>query len=68
MRKTGKIKEYDGYSGVIVDADKNTYLLLENDVLDKDLKTGDIVTFEPEVYKTLEIIENVARFVRKNKK
>lgn len=65
MKIIGKIKEFDGYSGTIIDRDNNSYILIKNELIDKDLKQGDIVTFEPEVFKTVEIEENIARFVRR---
>ena len=66
LKKVGKIKNYDGFSGTIVDNEGVNYILLKDDLLD-DVKVGDLVVFESEVYETIEIRENMARFVRKKK-
>lgn len=58
--KIGKVKFFDGEQGIIVTEDTKV-LLLEENLVDKDIKEGDIVFFRNEV------INNVdkAFFVRK---
>ena len=60
----GKIIEYDGSSGFIKDTEGNTYILAKHNILYKNPKVGDYVSFIPEVYKTVEIEEKIAVFVQ----
>ena len=61
----GKIIEFDGMSGTLVDRDRNEYIFTYGDLESKDLKVGDIVVFEKEVYKTIDVEINLARFIKK---
>ena len=64
-RIIGKIADYNGVSGIIIDKEKVKYVFTSKDLLDKEINTGDIVSFEPELYKTVEIKINLARFISK---
>ena len=64
MRIYGKVIEYDGYVGTIIDSKGIKYLLIcEN--IDGELDNGDFVSFIPELYTTIEIQQWIARFVIK---
>lgn len=61
----GKVVKYDGRSGNIIDDQGINYLFLASDVVSKEIKSGDYVTFHKEIFSTLDIKKNVARFVSK---
>ena len=66
----GKVIDYDGHNGTIKGVDGNNYILNKNDILNQEkLQLDDIVTFDKEYIKNIEI-ENlyIARFVKKLKK
>ncbi len=65
MKAYGKIVEYDGYNGTIVDNKGNKFILMSKEVVNDTLEVGDYVSFKPEVFKTVEVKENIARFVTK---
>lgn len=65
MKKYGKVLVYDGYVGNIIDKDGIKYIFTNRDLKDKNIVEGDFVSFIYEVYETVEIKENVARFVSK---
>ena len=65
MRKIGKILAYDNNTGKIVDDKLKTYAFTSNDILGDEVKVNDIVLFSPEVYRSVEVTENVAKFVEK---
>ena len=60
----GKIVEFDGNVGNITDINGKKYLLLKHELKD-DLEKNDYVVFKAEAYKSPEINENIARFVKK---
>ena len=64
MRKIGKVLAYDEKTGKIVDDKLKTYIFTSEDILG-DVKVNDVVLFAPEVYRTIEVTENVAKFVEK---
>lgn len=68
MKSYGKVLEYDGYTGVIVGLDGNSYMVLDSDLVDKDIKSDDYVSFDKDVYKDIEITRYIARFVNKIRK
>jgi len=68
MKKYGKIIEYDGETGNIKGIDGEDYVLLAQNTIDKNLKTSDNVEFEPELYETVELKMNIARFDKTLKK
>ena len=62
----GKIIKYNGSSGLIVDENNNQYLLLNHNIVGNEkINVDDIVSFLPEVFKTIEIEEKVATFIEK---
>ena len=68
MIKYGRIIKYNGSSGEIICIDGFKYILLEQNILYKEPKIGDIVSFKEEIYKTPEICEKVATFIKKVEK
>ena len=63
MNNIGKVIEYDGFNGII-ESNGIKYIFNKNNVLN-DIKIGDIVKFNSEIYKSVEIIKYVATFVEK---
>ena len=64
MRKIGRVLAYDEKTGKIIDDKLKTYLFTSEDVMG-EVKVNDMVVFSPEVFRTVEITENVAKFVEK---
>ena len=60
----GKILEFDGYSATLVDREGREYMVPNHEILGK-VEVNDIVTFEADVYKTVDVEINIARFVKK---
>lgn len=65
MKQVGKITEFDGFSGVLINREGVKYIFSNDDLISTDLKVNDIVVFESELYKTVEVEINIARFVKK---
>lgn len=65
MKKYGKVLAYDGYVGNIIDKEGIKYIFTNRDLKDKKIVEGDFVTFNSEVFETLEIKEYIARFITK---
>ncbi len=65
MKKYGKVLVYDGYVGNIIDNEGTKYIFTTRDLKDKKIVEGDFVTFNSEVYETVEIKEYTARFITK---
>lgn len=59
----GKVIEYNGVNGFIVDRDNTRYIFTSKDLVDKDIKVNDVVVFEKELFKTVEVEINLARFI-----
>lgn len=68
MKNYGKVIKYNGLYGKIKDNKGNDYVLLDKNILDKNIKEDDEVIFEKENHQTPELDINIARFVRKIKK
>lgn len=66
----GKVIEYDGYNGTIKGEDGNTYIVMDKDIVNKEiLHPNDQVKFDKECISDLEIDKvYVARFVKILKK
>lgn len=64
LKKYGKVMTYNGMSGTIKGVDGKSYLLLDKNLIDKDLNEFDNVQFESENYVTDEIDVELARFVK----
>ena len=65
MKKMGKILEYDGYVGYIMDNEGIKHIFTIKDLKDKEIIEGDYVTFISEEYITVEIKEYIARCITK---
>ncbi len=65
MKKYGKVLVYDGYVGIIIDNEGTKYIFTTRDLKDKKIVEGDFVTFNSEVFETVEIKEYTARFITK---
>ena len=65
MKKYGKVLVYDGYVGNIIDNEGTKYIFASRDLKDKKIVEGDFVTFNSEVFETVEIKEYTARFITK---
>ena len=65
MKKYGKVLVYDGYVGNIIDSDGIKYIFTTKDLKDKNIVEGDFVSFNYEVFETIEIKEYMARHVVK---
>ena len=68
MKQYGKILIYDGYVGNIIDDKGIKYIFTSRDLKDKSIVEGDFVTFNVEIFETIEIKEYTARFITKAKK
>lgn len=64
LKKYGKVVSYNGMNGTIKGIDGKDYLLLDKNLLDKDLNVLDNVQFESENYVTDEVDVELARFVK----
>lgn len=64
LKKYGKVVSYNGMNGTIKGIDGKSYLLLDKNLLDKDLNVLDNVQFESENYVTDEVDVELARFVK----
>lgn len=64
LKKYGKVMTYNGMSGTIKGIDGKSYLLLDKNLIDKDLNEFDNVQFESENYVTDEVDVELARFVK----
>lgn len=65
MKKYGKVLVFDGYVGNIIDNDGTKYIFTARDLKSKNTVEGDFVSFNSEVYETVEIKEYVARNITK---
>ena len=63
--KYGKVLVYDGYVGNIIDSEGIKYIFTNRDLRDKKIVEGDFVSFNGEVFETVEIKEYTARFITK---
>lgn len=63
--KYGKVLVYDGYVGNIIDSEGIKYIFTNRDLRDKKIVEGDFVSFNAEVFETVEIKEYTARFITK---
>ena len=69
MKTYGKVKDYDGYNGTIKGIDGKEYLLIKKEIIPpRELHVEDNVSFEPEHFETVELEEDIARFVKKLEK
>lgn len=61
----GKVVDYNGVNGFIVDKGNTRYIFTNKDLVSKDVKVNDIVAFESELFKTVEVELHLARFIEK---
>lgn len=64
MKNYGKVTEYNGLFGNIKGVDGLDYVLLDKNLIDKDVDILDNVEFEPELFQTPEVEVQMARFVK----
>lgn len=64
MKNYGKVTKYNGLYGNIKGVDGVDYVLLDKNLVDKDVNVLDNVEFEPEVFQTPEVEVQMARFVK----
>jgi hypothetical protein len=64
MKNYGKVTKYNGLYGSIKGIDGNDYVLLDSNLVDRDVKVLDNVEFEAEAYQTPEVEVQMARFVK----
>ena len=60
MMKYGKILDFNGSSGRIIDENGNKYILSYQNILYDNAKIGDLVKFKIETFKTPEIEKKIA--------
>lgn len=65
MKQYGKVLTYDGYVGNIIDSKGIKYIFTTKDLKDKKIFEGDFVSFNVEIFETVEIKEYTARFITK---
>lgn len=66
MKKSvGKVIDYNGSSGTIINEEGNKIIFSQNNVISNDLQEGDYVTYNTEVFKTIEVEEKIATFIKK---
>lgn len=65
MKQYGKVLTYDGYVGNIIDSKGIKYIFNTKDLKDKKIVEGDFVSFNVEIFETVEIKEYTARFITK---
>ena len=69
MKEIGKVKDYNGYYGTIVNEEGKEYILLNKELVDNEpVGIYDAVSYVPESYSNDEVEENIARFVKKIEK
>lgn len=64
----GKVIEYNGNTGIIIDKNNNEYLILKHNIKNnKEIAINDDVIFVPELFKTIDIEEKIATFIEPKK-
>ena len=59
----GKIIEYDGNSGIVIDKNNIKHIFTKEEVY-SSIKVNDLVTFESEIFSTVENKIYIARFIK----
>ncbi len=67
MKQFGKVVAFNGFNGFIKGIDGKDYLIINHEIMD-EIKLNDNVYFEPDNYKSTEIDQDIARFIRPIKK
>jgi hypothetical protein len=65
MKNYGKVTVYNGLFGKIKGVDGLDYVLLDKNLVDNGVRVLDNVEFESEVFQTLEVELQMARFVKR---
>lgn len=65
MKIKGKIVKFDGVNGCLVDEYSREYIFSAKDLIGKDININDIVVFESELFKSVDVEIYVARFVKR---
>ena len=65
MRKIGKIIEFDGYSGELIDKEGIRHVFTKDDLMSKSINVEDIVYFDSQLFKTVEVEMFLAKFIKK---
>lgn len=65
MRKIGKIVEFDGYSGELIDKEGIRHVFTKDDLMSKSINVEDIVYFDSQLFKTVEVEMFLAKFIKK---
>ena len=65
MKNIGKIINYTGGSGFIIDNNGKKYILSQKNILYSNPQSGDLVTFKIEKFKTPETEQEIAIYVTK---
>lgn len=68
MKTYGIVVDFDGLYGHIKAVDGQNYIVLDKEIMSKNLNKFDYVEFVPEYYNTVENNINIARFVKKLEK
>ena len=68
MKSIGKIIDFNGYNGSLIDNDKQEHIFTSDDLISKEIKKNDIVSFDSELFKTVDIELYIARFIKKIEK
>lgn len=67
-KQIGKIVEFDGFSGILIDKNNTKHIFSNDDLITKKLNKDDLVSFESELFKTIDNEIFIARFVKKIEK
>lgn len=65
IKTIGKIANYKAGSGLIIDSNGIQYIVTKQNIMYPNPKNGDLVSFNIEKFKTVEIDVNLATFVKK---
>lgn len=65
MRKIGKIVDFDGYSGELVDKEGTRHVFTKDDLMSEGVNVEDIVYFDSQLFKTVEVEMFLAKFIKK---
>ena len=65
MKHIGKIINYNGSNGEVIDKTGKKYILSKNNCIYPNPQNGDLVVFKEEIFETVEVKEILATFVSK---
>jgi len=64
MKQYGKVTDFNGFNGFIKGIDGKDYLIMNHELLSNDIVLNDLVYFEPDIYESTELKQDIARFIR----